>query len=155
LTRLFVALLGDRASVADACADAPSGDIEARGWWKDFLTALLEQKTADGSPTPIERLSHETGFLPGFGPGDGTDVRIEVLAPVTKEVDGVPALEDVGDEGYNKNGHSVVLRLDYGERRVLLTGDLNEKSQEVILEHYGEGTSSRPRSSTRPRSPGA
>jgi hypothetical protein len=61
-----------------------------------------------------------------------------VLAPVTEQVGGVTALKDLGDEGYNKNGHSVALRLDYGERRILLTGDLNDASQVEIMQAYGD-----------------
>lgn len=134
----FIDLLEDRASMEDALAEEPAGPIRARGWWADFLRALREQRTAAGDPTAVERLSRETEHLPGFAPCDDTRVTIRVLAPVTEEVAGVRALKDLGDEGYNKNGHSVALRLDYGERRILLTGDLNDESHAVIMDGYGD-----------------
>jgi hypothetical protein len=64
-------------------------------------------------------------------------VTIRVLAPLEVDVGGVPGLRDLGDEGENKNGHSIALRLDYRDRRILLTGDLNDKSQGDIITHYG------------------
>ncbi|MCA9279256.1 MAG: hypothetical protein H6815_08140 [Phycisphaeraceae bacterium] len=134
----FYDLLEDRDSMLDAIKSNPDGEIKARGWWKDFLVHIAQQQRADGSPTLVKRLSRETEFLPGFSPDDDTTVTVRVLAPVTKQVDGAPGLKDLGNEGYNKNGHSVALRLDYGERRFLLTGDLNEKSHALIIDDYGD-----------------
>ena len=48
------------------------------------------------------------------------------------------ALKDLGDTGVNKNGHSICLRLDYGNVRILLTGDLNTASMNWIAEAYGD-----------------
>jgi hypothetical protein len=96
-------------------------------------------ETKDDQPTPITRLSQKTGFLPGFADTDGdSEVVIRVLAPVEEDIAGRPGLLDLGDEGENKNGHSVALRLDYRDRRLLLTGDLNDKSHELIMGSYGD-----------------
>lgn len=134
----FTSLLEDRASATAGVSNSPGSAPSIRGEYKKFISALLDQHTTAGTPTPIARLSHESGFLPGFADTD-TDsaVTISVLAPIEAEHNGAPALRDLGDEGVNKNGHSIALRLDYGDRRILLTGDLNEQSQEEIMEHYG------------------
>jgi beta-lactamase superfamily II metal-dependent hydrolase len=133
----FVRLLNDRASVEEGLTEHPQNAPKIRGWWRDFMSAVVQQKNADGDPTPIMRLSHKTEFLPGFSENDATSVTVRVLAPIEAEVGGTAGLRDLGDEGENKNGHSVALRLDYGERRILLTADLNDQSQGDIIEHYG------------------
>lgn len=133
----FVQLLEDRVSAKEGLKQNPQKAPKIRGWWRDFIAAVVQQKTASGEPTPIIRLSQKSGFLPGFAETDQTSVKIRVLAPIEVDVEGRAGLRDLGDEGENKNGHSIALRLDYGERRFLLTGDLNEKSQENIMAHYG------------------
>lgn len=133
----FVSLMGDRASVEQSLSDDPGDAPRLRGYWRRFISAVVRQTRADGQPTPITRLSQKTGFLPGFADTDtDSEVTIRVLAPIQEEVDGRPALRDLGDEGYNKNGHSIALRLDYGDRRILLTGDLNDRSHELIIDSY-------------------
>lgn len=134
----FVDLLEDRASLEEGIkTDGGAGDLVIRGWWRDFLAAVADQTTKAGDPTPVVRLSQVTEFLPGFEPGEA-EVTVRVLAPVEQDVGGRPGLRDLGDEGENKNGHSVALRLDYRDRRLLLTGDLNEQSHADIIEHYGD-----------------
>jgi hypothetical protein len=60
-----------------------------------------------------------------------------VLAPVEFEVGGKPALRRfTGGDSINTNGRSVLLRVDYGRARIVLTGDLNTASQEALLEDY-------------------
>jgi beta-lactamase superfamily II metal-dependent hydrolase len=133
----FIQLLGDRTSAEEGLKDHPQNAPKIRGWWRDFISAVVEQNKADGNPTSIIRLSHNSGFLPGFAESDATSVKIRVLAPIEADVEGKPGLRDLGNEGENKNGHSIALRLDYKDRRILLTGDLNDQSQEEIMAHYG------------------
>lgn len=135
----FVRLLGDRASVEKGLSQQPEGEPRIRGFWKTFMSAVAKQKTKDGQPTPVTRLSQKSGFLPGFAETDNdSEVVIRVLAPIEEDINGRPGLEDLGDESYNKNGHSVALRLDYKDRRLLLTGDLNDKSHELIIDSYAD-----------------
>ncbi len=134
----FVSLLDDRRSLEAGLADNPVGAPEIRGFWRDFLTAVKDQRRKNGAPTPVVRISQKTAFLPGFSEQDDTSVTIRVLAPIENDINGVPALRDLGNEAVNKNGHSIALRLDYGQRKIMLTGDLNEQSERDIMAHYGD-----------------
>ena len=49
---------------------------------------------------------------------------------------GKTVLKDLGSISKNTNGNSVLLRLDYENVRILLTGDLNKKSQQYIMESF-------------------
>jgi len=134
----FVNLLDDRDSAVAGLDGTHPDNLEIRGQYADFIEDVVNVNTKAGDSTPFVRLSHETGFLPGFEPGGDSAVQIKVLGPVENNVGGRPALFDMGNEGVNKNGHSVALRLDYGDRKFLLAGDLNHKSQELIMEHYDD-----------------
>jgi beta-lactamase superfamily II metal-dependent hydrolase len=67
-------------------------------------------------------------------------VHVQVLGPITTEVNGKPMLRYLRTPGTNSlstshtiNGHSVVLRLTYGNVRVLFGADLNEESEQTLL----------------------
>jgi beta-lactamase superfamily II metal-dependent hydrolase len=82
-----------------------------------------------------DELDH--AWMPGFAPSDRRGYTIEVLGPVVEErPDGTPALRKLGDYGETKNGHSIILRLEYGRFRVLFGGDLNDKAEPFLLRHY-------------------
>jgi beta-lactamase superfamily II metal-dependent hydrolase len=130
---MWTQLLGDRAAVQAALGG--SGP-QLHGEWAQFLSAVLATKTSGGAPVPIRRLSHVDGHLPGFGPAEGA-ASIKVLAPVEFSVAGKPALRRfTGGDDKNTNGQSILLRVDYGRVRVLLTGDLNRAAQAALLADY-------------------
>jgi beta-lactamase superfamily II metal-dependent hydrolase len=130
---MWTQLLGDRAAVEAALAG--SGP-QLAGEWAQFFAAVASARTAGGAPTPISRLRHTDEYLPGFGPADGP-ASIKVLAPVEFTVGGKPALRRFGGgDSKNTNGQSVLLRVDYGRVRVLLTGDLNLAAQAMLLQDY-------------------
>lgn len=130
---MWTQLLGDRAAVEAALG---GNGPQLAGEWAQFLAAVAAAKTASGAPTPISRLSHSDEYLPGFSPADGP-ASIKVLAPVEFTVGGKPALRRFsGGDSKNTNGQSILLRVDYGRVRVLLTGDLNQAAQAMLLRDY-------------------
>lgn len=130
----FVDLIDDRQSAQDAVDGNGVPQLSAR--WRTCIERALATTTVAGAPTPFERVSHLSGSLAGFdgSAGSGSAVAMSILGPIEADVNGQPGLADIGSGGENKNGHSVSLRLDYGDRRILLAGDLNEKAQRKILE---------------------
>ena len=128
-------LLGDQNDLARVLSG--QADYRPQGQWGEFLQVVSDNVPVVGR---LSHLSNQSGCLPGFRPQDG-DVAIRVYGPIEDSVDDRPALLDLGSDSYNTNGHSVILRLAYGDCRVLLTGDLNEKSHELLLDHYGPYTS--------------
>ena len=85
-------------------------------------------------------------YLPGFVPAAGK-ASIEILGPVPERAaSGALALRTFGvkphdgkfDVGKTKNGHSIILRLQYGDFTAIFGGDLNRPSEDYLLRKYGE-----------------
>ncbi len=131
----FTQLVGDRKAVAAALA--PGGTPALQGEWAEFMQAALDTRWTNNHPTPIERLSSVDDHVPGFGPGVAGEPAIKVLAPVQFDVDEKPAIRRFGgSDPQNTNGNSLLLGLNFGSCRILLTGDLNRNSQEALLADY-------------------
>jgi beta-lactamase superfamily II metal-dependent hydrolase len=128
----FVDLLGDRESAVEYADTNRLPHLQ--GAWGSFVQKVLATKAADGNPTPFTRLSHLTGILPGFDGANG--VSIEVLGPIQYDVAGAPGLKKLGSASQSTNGQSSLLRVDYGDARVLITGDLNKAAQRDLLKEY-------------------
>jgi len=87
----------------------------------------------------LMRIHSGMGTLPGFDPGPGAAVT--VLGPVEETYKGKPALRFIDrtsksgmkSPSLTRNGLSVVLRVDIGDVRILMTGDLNFRSQALLL----------------------
>ncbi len=97
------------------------------------LTDLLKTKVQH-----IKRISHLDKYLPDYKPGQNK-FSIKILGPILEEYK--PAqfgLRKLGSKSITINGHSVVLRIDYKKSRILLTGDLNEKSQRLLMSYIPE-----------------
>lgn len=84
----------------------------------------------------IRMLCVEDKFLPGYE--DDKNLTIRVLAPVPEKTgQGKRKLKRFdSNDGKTKNGHSIVLRLEYGKVRILLGGDLNIPAENYLLKHY-------------------
>ena len=98
-------------------------------------------KTIAGRGARIRMMCNEDKFLPDFG--DGNEIKIRVLAPVVEKDEqfGNKRLlrRFKSNDGKTKNGHSIVLRLEYGDLKILLGGDLNVPAENHLLKHYGKG----------------
>jgi beta-lactamase superfamily II metal-dependent hydrolase len=101
---------------------------------RPFATDFAELARLVGKvPKKVDRLAPGNGWLPGYAPAAGA-AAIRVLAPVVETLAGGGfGLRDLGSDSVTRNGHSVVLRVDYGRARFLLTGDLNTASQKLLL----------------------
>ncbi len=131
---MWTQLLEDRGSLTRGLTSSGPG-LKLQGEWAKFLRKVKDAKTAAGVPTPVTRLSSASGYVPGFNDSNG--VSLKVIAPVEFEVDGAPAIRRfAGGTSKNTNGNRVLLRLDYGAARILLTGDLNTASQQSLLDDY-------------------
>lgn len=130
----YTQLMGDRQEVENALQNGVPQKFF--GNWEKFMKCVAATKRRDGQPTPIERLCNKDGFVPDFAPATN-NVSAKVFAPVEHSVNGKPAIRKLeGTDDKNTNGNSILLRIDYGKVRVLLTGDLNTVSQRALMNDY-------------------
>jgi hypothetical protein len=133
-------VLDDFDDVRELATETPARPWKLTGGYARWLQSLaaLEGSGVGG----MTRVHRGLGHLPGYDPTDGP-ASVTVLGPVEEPLNGQPALRYLDGAGLSamkqpsltRNGHSVVLRIDYGSVRILLTGDLNFRSQAVLLEH--------------------
>ncbi|HUP49095.1 MAG TPA: MBL fold metallo-hydrolase [Thermoanaerobaculia bacterium] len=107
--------------------------------FKAWRAALKKLRSPNG-PVKVRRLAY--GDDDAFDIIDDPKFAMKVLGPVVEEVGGKPALpllHKPGSRSYSAshtvNGHSVVLKLTYGNVRFLFGADLNEESEERLASH--------------------
>jgi beta-lactamase superfamily II metal-dependent hydrolase len=111
---------------------------------KTWYANLLKTACESGRVSDIRMLCTEDVFLPGYD--DSQKLVLRVLGPVPRvTAEGKRLLPWFSDKGKTKNGHSVVLRLEYGGVKILLGGDLNIPAEEYLLQHH-TGLNPRPKS---------
>lgn len=97
--------------------------------------AMLKKALDAGKIGEFKMLSVHDGHLSGYGPGE--DLQIRVLGPVPESGPAdPPRLRWLSGVGPTKNGHSVVLKLTYRNVSMLLGGDLNIPSENLLLSHH-------------------
>lgn len=142
--------LTDLCATTDEVRDLYSDPAVRGGKWYPQLiwTALTSGRVDDVSMLSTEHGTKEDGrtWMPGFAPSDNAGLTIEVLGPVVgKAPNGKKGLKTFAssmtatamNEGKTKNGHSVLLRLQYRDFSVLFGGDLNTPAEHHLMRHYG------------------
>jgi hypothetical protein len=131
----FTQLMGDRAHLEASVGGGNSPQLA--GEWAHFLRCVTASTWKAGKQTTIHRLSHIDHHLPGFSVNSDDKPAIRVLGPVEFDLDGRKAIRRFpGGDSKNTNGNSIMLRVDFGRTRVILTGDLNKSSQTFLLKDY-------------------
>ncbi len=101
--------------------------------FREFLEAAV-QAHDEGRLGRMMRLTARNGHVPGFTGNAG--LGIQVLGPVPESGTGPVHFRWFGDSSHTRNGHSLILRVTYKNRSILLGGDLNTDSEEFLLAHY-------------------
>lgn len=130
-------------------------DSEMNTPFRAWKAALAEYKAFYGG-LEQQRLDHSSNGAFSFLDG----VEVEVLGPIVEPVAGKPALKflsspprsvqqaarDEERKSYSAshtiNGHSVILRLRYGNVRFLFAGDLNEEAEDLLVKQARNGEQS-------------
>jgi beta-lactamase superfamily II metal-dependent hydrolase len=99
--------------------------------FRKLLEAVIKARD-EGRLARFKRLTARTAMVPGFSNPD--ELLLEVLGPVPLSESGSVSYPWFKDASHTINGHSIVLRLTYGDCTFLLGGDLNIPSEEYLLE---------------------
>lgn len=127
---------------SDAAARAiydPAAGSSSRTFAKLIATAIAKGNVGSFSMLSTEHGSFVQGarWMPGFAPGERDGYTIEVLGPwAERDAAGKLRLRVFDDAAKTKNGHSVILRLRFGEFSILFGGDLNTPSERFLLMRY-------------------
>lgn len=112
----------------------------------NLFANMIEKGIAKANVGAFEALGVNLGaaeggryWLPGFAPSDERGYTIEVLGPWFEypNAPNRPQLRVFGSAmSKTKNGHSVILRLQFGHFSVLFGGDLNQPAEMFLLRQY-------------------
>lgn len=100
------------------------------------FTAAVKNASDQGRINDFKRLDY-TSTVAGKTI-NGQELQFSILGPITHSVNESLAYRWHEDEAHTINGHSIVLKIQYGTRSFLYGGDLNIPSEEELVEHYGE-----------------
>lgn len=123
----IVELINDIRTTPDSRLNTPS-----KAWKK-----ALNELTQDPTNLKVERLAYGSDDAFNFLSDEG--IKIQVLGPITEEVNCEPTLPFLHkgrslSSSETINGHSIVLKLNYGNLHVLFGADLNAESETGLLE---------------------
>ena len=115
--------------------------------FRKFWEAAIAAK-ADGRLGSARRITVRDELLPGYTEEGEDKLFVKVLGPVPTNPSGnveyvtFPDTHNLGkplpspSSSHTRNGHSLVLKLEFGDHSVLLGGDLNIPAQKYLLEYY-------------------
>jgi hypothetical protein len=115
-------------------------DAKLSKTFKDWKAALANLRTKIGGKPKVARIEFLQDDV--FTDLEAQGVSVQVLGPIVTTLNGKPALPWLHDAGHTINGHSIVLKMRFGNVRFLFGADLNIPSEERLLEHAAtEGVS--------------
>jgi beta-lactamase superfamily II metal-dependent hydrolase len=99
-----------------------------------LFMAALKKADEENRVTRVKRL--KAGDIPVKKTIEAKPFRIEVLAPFNEKISNRNTFIYWTDEGKTINGHSLVLKITFGNRTFLLGGDLNTQAEEYLMEKH-------------------
>lgn len=124
-------------STIDDCEELleeiPTNKKGLQASFKLFIEACINANK-QGRLGKMKRLSYRNKYVPGFP--ESADLSLQLLGPVTTLATGKIEFDWFEDSSLTRNGHSLVIRLDYLGKSVLLSGDLNTLSEKHLLKNY-------------------
>jgi hypothetical protein len=139
-------LMDDFNDFNDLLASAPARPYKATGEYKNWLKGLA--KFAGNGVGGLQSVHYGQGYLTGYAPAANNDLSIKILGPVREQFNGKEVLRyldtsvsktRVAEPSLTRNGHSVVLRIDYKNVKILMSGDLNFNAQALLLDRVPLG----------------
>lgn len=141
---LYLSTTIDGFADVDEYADVALGrDWKLSGNWAKIVKMLNAERGS--SVGALAKLSDRTGE----NDLAGAPVSAKILGPVEFDIPGsggtglryldnnkTSGFYNLGSPSLSRNGQSVVMRFDYGDVRILMTGDLNFKSHALLLQRW-------------------
>lgn len=99
------------------------------------LVEALKNAKAEGRLKNTKRL--KAGDIPVSKTIEKKKFLIEALAPFTEKINNRWSFVYWENDSKTINGHSLVLKLSFGQRSILLGGDLNSDAENYLMTKYG------------------
>ncbi|MEL5996866.1 hypothetical protein, partial [Hymenobacter segetis] len=119
-------------SLADLLQLRDAGGLQAM--FVRFITAL-EKAHLEGRLDAVKRLRHDDTILLEETI-ENKPLRLTVLGPVCEDNNGTWEHRWLVDDSHTVNGHSLVLKLEFGTCSVLLGGDLNTQAEVHLMDSF-------------------
>lgn len=103
-------------------------------WRKKEFAKLIDSIRRERQAIDIRMLNHEWNGTPQLTACK--DLAFGILGPYVERHGGKRMLRYFGDVGKTKNGHSILVTLKYKDIGIFLSGDLNAKSEDYLIERY-------------------
>lgn len=114
-------------------AEIPDDKKGLMSSFKKFLEAAVKAN-GEGRLNRLKRVTNRNDYLTGYSAS--SDFPIEVLGPVPTKQSGTIQYDWFKDDAHTSNGHSVVLKLHFGNKSILLGGDLNTLAENHLMDYY-------------------